>query len=49
MTGIQRFTHGLGCTVDVWRVGSYAAWLRSPEFFLTQLSFGFYLFLFQGA
>lgn len=32
------FTGGLGCTVDVRRVGSHAAWLRSPEIFLTHLS-----------
>lgn len=36
---LQRFTDGLGCTEDVRRVGSYAAWLRSPEIFLTHLSF----------
>lgn len=27
----EEATDGLGCTVDVRRVGSYAAWLRSPE------------------
>lgn len=31
VTAVQRLVSGLGCTVDVRRVGSYAAWLRSPE------------------
>lgn len=36
---LQRFTGGRGCSEYVRRVGSYAAWLRSPEIFLTHLSF----------
>lgn len=45
MTGAQRFTDGLGCTEDVRRVVSYAAWLRSPEIFSTHLSSDRFLFI----
>lgn len=48
VTGVQRFTHGLGCTVDVRRVGSYAAWLRSPEIFADSFEFRFLFILVSG-
>lgn len=45
---VQRFTDGCGCPVDVRRVGSHAAWLRSPEIFFDSSEFliSFYSFSF---